>query len=82
MTVGDERELFDALLDHIEARRRTARSRLDDVARRRAALSPPDRQLARESLRSQASEMRAELARLRLADSLARALLRHSGRSV
>jgi hypothetical protein len=74
----DERELFDALLGDIERRRRVARGRLDELARQRAALPPHERRLARESLRSQAAEIGTELARLRLADSMARVLLNHS----
>lgn len=78
MVVSDECDLFEELLAQIEARRRMARSQLDELVRRRAALTPQERLLARERLRSQAAEIRSELARLRIADSLARALLRHS----
>jgi hypothetical protein len=76
--VHEDRELIQALRSHIETRRRVARSRLDELTRRRAAMSARERELARESLRSQVSAVRSELARLRLADSLATALQRHS----
>jgi hypothetical protein len=75
--VRDEAELFDELLVYIEGRRRDAHRRFEELARRRTALAPMERNFARDTLRTQAAEISSELVRLRLAESLARALVRN-----
>jgi hypothetical protein len=74
-TITSDAELLDQLLFYVEQRRNDAHRRLEDVARRRTMVSGPERALARAALRTEAAEIRSELARLNLACSLIRTLL-------
>jgi hypothetical protein len=69
-------ELLDQLLDPLHRRRREAQRRLDELARRRGAMSTVERPAASQSLRAQAVQLRSELARLSLIESLAIGILR------
>jgi conjugal transfer/entry exclusion protein len=68
-------ELLDQLLGPIQRRRREAQRILDGLAQRRAAMSSLDRTAASHSLRAQAVQIRNELARLSLIESLVRRIL-------
>jgi Arc/MetJ family transcription regulator len=76
VSVDGDAELLDQWLAYIERRRLDAQRRFVDLARRRAAMSPTERGLARDALRAEAAELRNELVRLNLAASVTRALLR------
>jgi hypothetical protein len=69
-------ELLDELIPAIERRRRDAQGRLEELARRRASMSPIERVVAHEALRTEALAIRNELARLNLVASLTTKLLR------
>ncbi len=62
-------------LAYLERRGAETRRRFDDLARRRASISPRERTLAHEALRSEAAALRSELRRLKLAAAITRALL-------
>jgi hypothetical protein len=68
-------ELLDQVLPPIQRRRREAQRNLDELARRRAAMSGPERTAASDSLCAQAVQLRNELARLSLVESLTRRIL-------
>jgi hypothetical protein len=63
-------------LAYLERRGVETRQRFDDLARRRGSMSPQDRTLAHDALRSEAAELRSELRRLKLAAAITRTLLR------
>lgn len=63
-------------LAYLEQRGAETRRRFDDLARRRVSMSPQERTLAHEALRSEAAELRSELGRLKLAAAITTALLR------
>lgn len=62
-------------LAYLERRGAETRRRFDHLARRRGSMSPQDRTLAHEALRSEAAALRSELRRLKLAAAITRALL-------
>ena len=62
-------------LAYLERRGAETRRRFDDLARRRGSMSPRERTLAHEALRSEAAALRSELRRLKLAAAITRALL-------
>ena len=68
-------ELLGQLLGPLQRRRREAQRSLDELARRRAVMSRLERPAASQSLRAQAVQIRNELARLSLVESLTRRIL-------
>ena len=68
-------DLLGQLLGPLQRRRRDAQRILDELARRRAAMSRLDGSVASQSLRAQAVQIRNELARLSLVESLTRRIL-------
>jgi hypothetical protein len=68
-------ELLDQLVPAIERCRREAQRRLEELARRRVAVTPVERAAENDALRAEAVAIRNELARLDLVSSLARKLL-------
>jgi hypothetical protein len=68
-------ELLDALVPAIERCRREAQRRLEELARRRVAMTPVGRPAENDALRAEAVAIRNELARLDLVSSLATKLL-------
>jgi hypothetical protein len=68
-------ELLDQLLGPLQRRRREAQRSLDELTRRRAVTSRLERPAASRSLRAQAVQIRNELARLGLVESLTRRIL-------
>jgi hypothetical protein len=68
-------ELLDQVVPAIEQCRREAQRRLEDLARRRVAMTPVQRAAENDALRAEAVAIRNELARLDLVSSLATKLL-------
>lgn len=68
-------ELLDQLVPAIERYRREAHRRLEELARRRVAITPVERAAENDALRAEAVAIRNELARLDLVSSLATKLL-------
>jgi hypothetical protein len=68
-------DLLGQLLGPLQRRRRDAQRILDELGRRRAAMSRLDGSVASQSLRAQAVQIRNELARLSLVESLTRRIL-------
>jgi hypothetical protein len=69
-------EPLDQLVPAIERCRREAQRRLDELARRRVAMTPVERAAENDTLRTEAVAIRNELARVDLVCSLATRLLR------
>jgi hypothetical protein len=68
-------ELLDQLVPAIERCRREAQRRLEELARRRVAMTPVERTAENGALRAEAVAIRNELARLDLVSSMATKLL-------
>jgi hypothetical protein len=68
-------ELLDQLVPAIERCRCEAQRRLEELARRRVAMTPVERAAENDALRAEAVTIRNELARLELVSSLATKLL-------
>jgi hypothetical protein len=71
-----ERDLADEILARIEERENEVLATLERLIKQRAAISPGERNAARDALRAEAMTARGELRRLRLLASMADALLR------
>ena len=78
LVTGAEAELVEGFLSYLDHRRHEAQRRLDELARRRAAMSVGERITARESLRRQAATLRHDMWRYTVARSLTRGLLHPS----
>jgi hypothetical protein len=68
--------LLDQFLAYLERRRAEAQRRFDELTVRRGSMSMLERNLARDSLRTQAAALTDELRRLKLAAAMTRGLLR------
>jgi hypothetical protein len=68
--------LLDQFLAYLERRREEAQRRFDELTVRRGSMSMLERNLARDSLRTQAAALTDELRRLKLAAAMTRGLLR------
>ena len=67
--------LLDQFLAYLEGRRQAAQRGFDELSLGRASMSAVERNLARDSLRTQAAALMDELRRLKLAAALTRGLL-------
>jgi hypothetical protein len=68
--------LLDQFLAYLESRREETQRRFDELTLTRASMSALERNLARDSLRTQAAALMDELRRLKLVAALTRGLLR------